>query len=232
MKRLMIFILLGISASAFAQDQKFVFGPSWKAGISQILFQKTDTIPDHSLLNRVNFSFQAGGFAFYNFTQRSSVGLELLYWMQNGKVKDTYSFTDANSQVVSETDVYTATVSYVTIPIFYQYSLSDIILLLGVQGGYAFDQSGKIQATTITNGNTETGDKTSIEPDLENLDIGFKAGILYKITDNFTAGVEYYNGRVNLSKNNTDPYSSHNQYFYGSFRYNILTGKRQQIYYN
>jgi len=233
MKKFILPFTLFILSCIHSDAQKFSFGPSWKAGISNILLLKTDTIKDHTFNNRVNFSFQAGAYTQYDFAKHFSAGVELLYWLQNGKLKDQFTYNDGISgKTVNETDVYKAYLSYVAIPLYFEWAPSDIILLLGGQYGILFSQSGSIKPSTTVDGVTTEGEKTSRDPNFENYDVGFKAGVLYKLGDNFTAGVEYYNGRVNLSKNNDDPFSSHNQYFYGAFRYNIVRGKAGQMYYN
>jgi len=235
MKRSIFLFALLISVRLYGQDevQKFTFGPSLNAGISNVIFVKTDTIPDHVISNRVQFSFQAGAFANYNIGKKFSVGMELLYWWQNGKARDQFSFVDPiTNKGVDQTNEYKAHLSYVTVPIFVQYYVSDVILMLGVQGGYKFAESGSLKITTTEEGNTSEGDKTDVDLNFVNYDVGLKAGVLYKLSDNFTAGVEYYNGRINLSQNSTYPYSSRNQYFYGAFRYNIVHGKSGKMYYN
>lgn len=235
MKRSIFLFALLITIRLYGQDevQKFTFGPALNGGISQVIFVKTDTIPDHSIQNKVQFSFQAGAFANYDIGKRFSVGLELLYWWQNGKARDQFSYVDPiNNKGVDQTNEYKAHLSYVALPVYFQYYVSDVILMLGVQSGFKFGESGSLQVTTTEENNTTEGDKTSVDLNLINFDIGFNAGVLYKLSENLIAGVEYYNGRENLSKNSTYPYSSRNQYFYGALRYNIIHGKPGKMYYN
>lgn len=228
-----VFTALLLFCTLACQAQKFSLGPSAKAGISQVLFNKTDTVVGHSISNKLSFSLQAGAFAEYKFAKRFGAGLELLYWWQNGKVEDEFTYTDIISgKPVSEVDVYRAHLSYFAIPVFFHYYMQDVVLMLGAQSGFEFGEAATIQVTTSTDGVTEKFDETDFDSNLEDFDVGIKAGVLYKISDQVTAGLEYYNGRVNLSQNNDLPYASRNQYFYGSLRYNLIRGKRGEIYYN
>ncbi|MBX7142663.1 MAG: PorT family protein [Chitinophagales bacterium] len=229
---ILLMTFIAVIASLQCHAQKFFFGPSVKAGISQIIFVKTDTIPDHSISNRLNFSLQAGAYAEYKFANRFGAGLELLYWWQNGKLKDDFSYADALGNSITQNDVYKAHVSYFSVPVYFQYYMKDVSLLLGAQSGFEFSETGNLTSTTTTNGAATNTTESDIDLNFENFDIGIKAGVLYKVADNIVAGLEYYNGRVNLSKNNDLPFSSRNQYFYGSLRYNIIRGKRDVIYYN
>lgn len=226
-------ILVASISSITASAQKVFFGPTGKAGISQVLFNKTDTVNDHSISNKLSFSFQAGAYAEYKFARRFSAGLELLYWWQNGKVEDDFSYVDPFSgNPVNEVNLYKSHVSYVSVPVFVQYYLSDVILMLGGHSGFEVSKSGSLQITTTSNGVTEEQEPRDYDLKLEEYDIGITAGVLYRISEKLTAGLEYYNGRVNLTQDNQIPYAARNQYFYGSFRYNLIRGKRGEIYYN
>ena len=226
-----VFALSLLLSPAFLLAQKFEGGLSAKAGISQLLFVRTSPIPeDHDLSNRVRFSYQAGFFTSWNFSDRWSLDLEAMYWQQNGKTRETFTYTDASLIIHHTQNTYKTDVSYISVPLSFLYRIGNAQLVLGGLGAYEISQTLNIEIIDSSLGQINEVPYTDTLPDFTDFDLGFKAGIMYRITDQLKAGIEYYNGRINLTKDSGFDFNIRNQYVYATLRYNFIQPRREKFY--
>lgn len=192
----MILLIPCISAA-----QNFSFGVTGKCGISQITRSvNIDTSEGFQFQNKFRFSYQGGIFGNYHISDRSSVGTEILFLRQNGLYVTSFNISDSVAGAIGGTNKFYMHASYLSLPIFYSYSLGNISIRGGPQGNFLIATSGKEIFDQVVNGDSIHTDTTYSSLNFKKFDLGFTAGIRYDFTDRFFIGLDYYIGFINLIK--------------------------------
>jgi len=219
-----IIFFLSVCVICHGQEKGFAFGPVVKAGMGQILYNRTDTVNIIDVKSKLKFSYQAGIFAGYRFTNSFSIAAEVNYWGQSGALIGEATVNDTlNNTLTEETTKDIIHLSYTAFPLYVMFHLRNASILLGGQAAVSINQSGKRIFSSSINGVQQPDVTTNPEPAYVNYDYGGKAGIHYQISDRLDAGIEYYLGRTNLTHGSSEVYNAHNQNFYAAIRYNIVT---------
>jgi len=225
MRTFSVFIVLFTGVLFHVSAQNITGGLTAKAGISQIIRASVFGQPtNYESLNKFRFAYQVGLYGTFSFSKKSAIGLELLYMRQNGLQEITFEFTDTVSgSIFSGTDKLYMNLGYISLPLYYSFTVSNISLHLGAQGNLLLSQSGK-EIFDASGGSDSTHSEKEFDSlNFKNYDVGLNAGIHYVVGKHISFGINYYLGFVNLS-NDEATFSAQNQNFCFDIAYRLFSG--------
>src|SRR3989339_470774 len=198
MKKLLIILTL-LSFYIFVNGQQNI-GLKIDGGLSKI----TNPFVASNVTSTTQFSISGkiGFFYNYSLSKKSFIGTELLFIQIESKEKWEMS---AQNQVAEPTDEFVITninkhISYVGIPVYYEFKLNKLSLNIGGQVTFAIASSGRYKTIYPDNGSIINWDTTYSKLNIDSYDFGVRAGINYNLTNNFYIEGEYYYGLNNILK--------------------------------
>ena len=156
-------------------------------------------------------SGQAGLYCHLSRGKHSSLGAELLFSQIEGKDVIDSDFSDTD-WITGENETITGHVtnkgyrhiSYISLPLYYGYTIKKFTLHAGFQLSYAFSSSGREKTYgTYNEGGQETNVNNDTKTDninIKKLDFGPRAGITYQLTNRLGLEGTYYYGLNNIQK--------------------------------
>jgi hypothetical protein len=168
-------------------------------GLSEI--RETTNVTDAGTIKNYFVPSGQGGI-FYNYAKgRSLFGAELLFVQIEGKNHYDSPFTDAygNSIGHEEADLWLH-ISYLSVPIYYGFTLKNFNINLGVQGGYPVMSSGRGEANGEISGTPIHYEVKYNKLYINPIDFGPRTGLFFKISKSLSLEANYYHGITNIYK--------------------------------
>ena len=192
-------IVFTFNLQTFGQQQ---FGIKVSGGLSKI----TNSME----LQDVTFAtpFVPSGMVgfYYNLalSKKSSLGAELLFSQIEGKEKWEVDFIDLDGNKVGHgTDLTYRHISYLSLPVYYGFNIKKFTINGGFQISYALASSWREKNVATINGvpdGTYNYNRTTDDINIENIDFGPRAGIIYNLTKKLAVEGTYYYGLNNIQK--------------------------------
>lgn len=180
----------------FAQQQ---VGVKISGGVSRIT--NSWEFPNATFSTPFVPSGLAGLYYNLSLSRKSSLGAELLFSQIEGKDKIEMDLIDIDRNIsghATTTDL--NHISYLSLPVYYGYTINRLTIHGGVQLSYAMNSSGSSKSNVIMDGeNIHTEGKTN-NINITRLELGPRAGIVYHLTDKIALEGIYYYGINNIQK--------------------------------
>jgi hypothetical protein len=210
MKKLtLIFIILFSVLFANAQEKKdtlYQLPKVWAIGIkanggASMVHYNFGSNALFALNNKSQLAY-SGGIYFDNIlNENESFCFELLFVQLNGlfNLSETTTDTLGNPNGSISQDEYTH-LSYISIPLYYKYRISDLSIALGLQVSYMIISSDESKITVIQNDSTSQYNSNSKNLSFSKLDYGPKLMLFYKLSNKVSLNLDYYYGLQNLDQ--------------------------------
>lgn len=147
---------------------------------------------------------QAGLYYNLSLGNKSSLGAELLFAQIEGKEKWKVDFTDDQGNTIGHsTALFYRHISYLSLPLYYGYTINRTTFHVGFQVSYALGSSGREKNDAIINEIREEQYSYNRKVDdinIEHMDFGPRSGIIYQLSDKLAVEGTYYYGIPNIQK--------------------------------
>lgn len=219
MKKLVLIIAISFfSIYALGQETKdaanmessISLGFKFNAGASEVRESFTanpfNFVPD----NKLQFAYNFGILTHYKFDVNNGIGLEVFYNKVNGLDHLGEDYIDGNGEKFGSgyRDI-ERHLSYLSIPVYYTYSISKWRFGIGIQTSFALSATNVQTFNGTRNGMPYYYQVTNNDYKIKDYDVGPKLCIFYKLSDNLVLNADYYIGVTTVNDNLTG-YSSQN----------------------
>lgn len=189
-------IVIAFNCNTFGQQQ---FGIKVSGGVSKI----TKSINEEGWGNPSTTPFMISGQVGFYYklpvSEKSSLGAEVLLSQIEGKEKsDGYMTPDGFSVVAAEDNFYRQ-ISYLSLPVYYGYTIKKLTINGGFQVSYAISSSGRLKSSGIWHGQPVSQESKWDDISIENIDFGLRVGIIYNLTKKLAVEGTYYYGLNNIN---------------------------------
>lgn len=193
-------ILFAFNLTAPGQSQ---FGIKAGAGLSTITNSMDNS--DGTLTTPFVLSGQGGFFYNLQFGKFSSFGTELLFSKIEGKEileVDYYTLDGSGNRnyMGHRKDDFYRHISYLSLPIYYGFKISRLVINAGVQVSYSISSSGREKDHAVFEGENYNTDIKTNDINIKHFDYGPRAGIIYHLTSKLAVEGTYYYGLNNIQK--------------------------------
>jgi len=148
--------------------------------------------------NKLQGAFN-GGMYFNNIlNDNESFCFEILFLQMNGLLHQDFSFTDSlgNPGSVNTDDYYH--LSYLSIPLYYKYSISKFSIGIGVQVSYLLGSKDEFHYSVLEYGQASDTSYTVKNLPITKFDYGPKLMLFYQLSNKLSLSLDYYYGLQNL----------------------------------
>jgi outer membrane protein with beta-barrel domain len=194
--------------NASNEESGLSLGYKFNGGASEIMESFTANpfgfVPD----NMLQFAYNFGILTHYEFDNRNGIGLEILFNRISGMDHLSENYIDGSGDMLGSgyRDIQRH-ISYLSIPVYYTYSISRWRLGIGVQTSFVL-ASNDVQTYNGTKyGVPYYYQESSNDLQLNSYDIGPKLCVFYQVTNAFFVNADYYLGITQIN-NNMIGYSS------------------------
>jgi opacity protein-like surface antigen len=189
-------IAVAFNLYTFGQQQ---FGVKISGGVSKIT--NTWESPNATFTMLWVPSGQAGVYYNLSLNKKSSLGAELLFSQIEGKRKIEMDLIDIDRNHVGHaTTIDLSHISYLSLPVYYGYTINRLTILGGAQLSYAMNSSGSSKSNAIVDGENFHSEEKSNDLNITKYEFGPRAGIVYHLTDKLAIEGIYYYGINNIQK--------------------------------
>lgn len=197
-----------------AKSQSLIIGGTGNIGLSKV----TSNLPT-SGDNKIKFTLSGnlGMFLEKKIGQKSSLGIEALWVQIEGKeVTENIGITVFNGQELEVigviSDNTTLHSSYVGVPVYYRFELGRIGIKGGVQPMFFLFASSNYKANGEIGGEPYEEQNNMKGIKFDQIDIGPKVGIDYRLNEKIRLRADYYHGLTNITSDEF-PWERRNRQF-------------------
>ena len=181
-----------------SHSQNAQYGISLSPGLSQQFFSSSFTFQTMSS----PFVLSGNGGLFYEqkFGNRSRVGLELLWVQLTGRMESKFTLTDINGQSLGGESVFRndTYISYIGLPIYYQFNLGKWGIKAGIQSLFFLFASGKAISDFPEGFQVEDSEVKLDDLAFNFMDYGPRLGVNYQINPRWRIRSNFYLGMSNI----------------------------------
>jgi hypothetical protein len=196
-----LFLILTIFTSALTSFGQHNFGLKANLGLSYLT-----TRLELSSTQQIEQTFypmpsgQIGLYYSYQMTEKFIIGTELLFIPIYGRerIKIFYSDINGNLNGNQSDTYYNRNIYTLGFPIYLGYNYKRFNYNLGAQLHYALTSGGKEKGDMILNGNTLHFENKAKKLEINKIDYGLRAGIVFEKSDRLSLNANYYFGLTNL----------------------------------
>ena len=193
MKLISLCLFIAFSCSAFGQPS-YSYGFNFAAGVSRVPMNGENI----TFSTKIGPSGVAGLFFQTKLKKRGLLGVEVNLsqiegrWTSEEQINDGFGNTIGTRFISGKQHI-----TYISLPIFYGFTLKNCTLYGGVQFGLAASGKRANSITTIISGDENTSEE------LGNLsivlpDFGTRIGAIWKISNKISLEAKYYQGLLNI----------------------------------
>lgn len=188
-----IFTFTLLFAAQFTLLGQEYYGLKFNAGISSI--SNTFNPINSRITVQSAPSAQLGFLYNYQATRRSTFGAEFLLTQIGGKETTESDLVGSSGDTLGvSTSNFYQHITYLSIPMYYQYNLSKVSFNIGIQGSLAILKIAKSESQVIMNGNSSSSSNTIRDFDIDPYDFGIRTGIILKVNEKISIEGQYYHG--------------------------------------
>ncbi len=175
-------------------------------------------------------SGQVGFFYNFQFGKFSSFGTELLFSQIEGKdilEDDLYTLdgTGTRNYIGHRKDDLYRHISYISLPIYYGFKFSRLMINAGFQISYSISSSGREKDHAVFEGENFSSDIKTNDINIKPFDYGPRSGIIYNLTSKLAIEGTWYYGLNNIQKGDPSFWKLKVQQATLGIRYILLTSK-------
>lgn len=170
-------------------------------------------------------AFQGGLDYNYQLTQKSALGISVLYTKADNITEQDLKLIAENSELSNDATLRSyISMNYFSIPIYYNHTFNKLSINAGIQTSFFIN--GKLHASVKNNGVNQSSDFDA-EYDLirESVDLGLRLGTSYNLTDKLSAQVSLYYALKNSIYDNTQSFMIRNRHLLIGVKYVFFNKK-------